>query len=401
MVTNPPDKPRPRKAPHCPLVSTVGFALWLGLLGPAGAAPPPQPADSAGALPAAVQDDPAALLDLARRYHQGQGVPRDLARAAGLYERAAQLGNPDAQFALGNLYLLGEGVPQDDDWAFTWYRAAAKQGHALAQKNVSEFYRAAGISPPADEQGAAPAALPPPAPPGAAPTAPATAAADDDVVPSTLPNAPVPVPDEVSLDEMNALELARSRGINVDGDLPPPRPVTPPDAAPPSVEAPAVPADPNLQDARAQLQSGKPLAALPTLEQQAAAGNAEAQWLLSQVLMSLKRTPYDQTNAWLWLQRAATGGWRDAQFALGQRYDRGEGVTADEAEAITWYRAAARQGHAAALERLRALYRNAGLPVPALDAPPPVPATQSPEPSASRHGSDLPCIPSDCSPRAA
>ena len=60
MATNPPDKPSPRKAPHCPLVSTVGLALWLGLLGPAGAAPPPQPADSGGALPAAVQDDPAA-----------------------------------------------------------------------------------------------------------------------------------------------------------------------------------------------------------------------------------------------------------------------------------------------------------------------------------------------------
>ena len=398
MVTNSTVKPSHRKGLHRPPGRVMGFALWLSLVGLPGAATLAQTADGAGQLPAAVQDDPAALLDLALRYHQGQGVPRDLARAAGLYERAAQLGNPDAQFALGNLYLLGEGVPQDDDWAFTWYRAAAKQGHALAQKNVSEFYRAAGISPPADEQGAVPGALPPPVPPGAAPAS--AAAADDDVVPSTLPNAPVPVPDEVSLDEMNALELARSRGINVDGELPPPRPSAPPDAAPPSVDSPAVPADPNLQDARAQLQSGKPLAALPMLEQQAAAGHPEAQWLLSQVLLSVKRTPYDQTNAWLWLQRAATGGWRDAQYALGQRYDRGEGVTADEAEAITWYRAAARQGHAAALERLRAIYRNAGLPVPALEPVPPAPSIQSPEPSASRSGSFLPCIPSACPPRA-
>lgn len=347
-------------------------------------------------IPAVAQDDPQALLELGRRYHQGQGVPKDLARAAGLYERAAQLGNPDAQYALGNLYLLGEGVPQDDDWAFTWYRAAARQGHALAQKNVSEFYRAAGVSPPADEQGATSGPLPPP-PAGA----PAQSSADDDVVPSSLPTAPVPVPDEVSPDEMKALELARSRGILVEGELPHALQPTVPEASnPPPTEASAAPADPNLEAARQQLQAGKPLAALPTLEQQAGAGNPEAQWLLSEVLSSLKRTPYDQTNAWLWLQRAAAGGWRDAQYALAQRYDRGEGVSADEAEAVTWYRAAARQGHPAALERLRAIYRDAGLPVPTLDASPPATAPPAADPSASGHGSYLPCRPSDCLPRA-
>lgn len=348
------------------------------------------------AVPEVAQDDPQALLDLARRYQQGQGVPKDLARAAGLYERAAQLGNPDAQFALGNMYLLGEGVPRDDDWAFTWYRAAARQGHALAQKNVSEFYRAAGVNPPADEQGAAAGPLPPPV----ATTA-GQAAPDDDVVPSRLPNAPVPVPDEVSPDEMNAIEMARSRGILLEGSPAPASSSADPEtpaAVPAETQTPAP--DPNLESARQQLQAGKPLAALPALEQQAGTGNPEAQWLLSQVLMSVKRTPYDQTNAWVWLQRAAAGGWRDAQYALGQRYDKGDGVAADEAEAVTWYRAAARQGHAAARERLHAIYRNAGLPVPALDDAPAVNAPPEPEPRASGNGSFLPCTPSDCTPRA-
>ena len=395
MATQPTDCTSRRRVAQRPSralrrLALCALAAALPLVGPVA-----QTAAPGEAIPDVARDDPQALLELARRYHQGQGVPKDLARAAGLYERAAQLGNPDAQYALGNLYLLGEGVPQDDDWAFTWYRAAARQGHALAQKNVSEFYRAAGVSPPADEQGAASGPLPPPAP-----GAPAQSSADDDVVPSTLPTAPVPVPDDVSPDEMQALELARSRGILLDGEPSQAvQPTVPQTLSPTPTEAPPVAADPNLEAARQQLQAGKPLDALPTLEQQAGAGNPEAQWLLSEVLSSLKRTPYDQTNAWLWLQRAAAGGWRDAQYALGQRYDRGEGVSADEAEAVTWYRAAARQGHPAALERLRAIYRDAGLPVPALDAAPPA-TPPAADPSASRHGSYLPCRPSDCLPRA-
>jgi TPR repeat protein len=340
------------------------------------------------------RDDPGALLELASRYQQGRGVPRDLPRAAGLYERAAKLGNAEAQYNLGNLYLLGEGLPQDDDWAFTWYRAAARQGHALAQKNVAEFYRAAGMQPPTDDTAGTPALLSPAQSAGTA--ANGKADDDDDVAPSNLPNAPVPVPAEVSADEMSAMELARSRGIQIDA--------APAPAYPPVIE-PAVPVgptasaampnerDPQLEPARLALAAGKAPSALPLLEGKAAEGNAEAQWLLAQVLYSMKRNAEDQNNALLWLQRAATAGWRDAQFALGQRYDRGEGVVADEAEAVTWYRAAARQGHAAALERLQAIYRNAGLPVPPLE-PVQVPAT----PSASLNGRDLPCTRIDCSP---
>ena len=85
---------------------------------------------------ASATEDPAALVALAMRYQRGQGVARDLAQAAALYERAAKLGNAEAQFNLGNMYLLGEGVPRDDDWAFTWFREAAHQGHPLAQTSI-------------------------------------------------------------------------------------------------------------------------------------------------------------------------------------------------------------------------------------------------------------------------
>jgi hypothetical protein len=353
-----------------------------------------QPAQAASAT-----EDPAALVALAMRYQRGQGVPRDLAEAAALYERAAKLGNAEAQFNLGNMYLLGEGVPRDDDWAFTWFREAAHQGHPLAQKNVDQFYKAAGVRPPVD--GAAPTM---PESTGESPGAPAAATMnnnDDDVVPSKLPNAPVPVPDEVSVDEMNALELARSRGIRLDA-APETTEAVAPIETPPPPEPPA-PNDPQLAQARAQLAAGKPLAALPLLQQQAEVGSAEAQWLLSQVLAGLKRTPADQTAAWQWLERAASAGWRDAQYAIGLRYDRGDGVTPDEAEAVTWYRAAARQGHAAALERLRAIYRNAGLPLPALDIPAPTSSLDptSGIPSVARQGSFKSCNQQDCTRPAA
>lgn len=382
------------------------LSVWLlaaVLLAPSVVANAATPdADASQATQAAsAAEDPAALVVLATRYQRGQGVPRDLAQAAALYERAAKLGNAEAQFNLGNLYLLGEGVPRDDDWAFTWFREAAQRGHPLAQKNVDQFYKAAGMRPPAE--GAAPTV---PEASGELPGAPAAAAAmnknDDDVVPSKLPNAPVPVPDEVSVDEMNALELARSRGIRLDAvpeATEPTAPIAPVEAA----LAPPAPDAPQLAQVRAQLAAGKPLAALPLLQQQAEAGSPEAQWLLSQVLTGLKRTPADQTAAWQWLERAASAGWRDAQYALGLRYDRGEGVTPDEAEAVTWYRAAARQGHAAAFERLRVIYRNAGLPVPALDIPPPSSALDptSAIPSVARQGSFKSCNQQDCTRPAA
>ena len=48
------------------------------------------------------------------------------------------------------------------------------------------------------------------------------------------------------------------------------------------------------------------------------------------------------------LARAAQQGDAGAQFLLGSRYDHGQGVTEDDAEAVRWYRLAAEQGHASA-----------------------------------------------------
>ena len=447
-------------------------------------APPAGPVSSEAAL--AGSEDAVALTELAARYQQGRGVKQDLPRAAQLYEQAAKLGNAEAQFNLGNLYLLGEGVPQDDDWAFTYYRAAARQGHVLAQKNINEFYRAAGVTPPPDEfpapsgAVATPPTLPPPTTgmTGAAPP-PSPPLGNDTLSDAAAAELSMQVPEQLSSDELNALQIARARGIEIDGpslaaadqagatlpdsglpagsaalpgpslpagavalpgaglpagsaalpgaglpagsaalpgtglpagaaalpaadspakrpmapivesspgqpvapieeSLPEPvvapivdgRPVlaaSPPPAAPP-VPAPAVASGASLAAAKAALAAGKPLVALPLLQTQAQREDPEAQWLLSNLLTTLHRTPKDGRDALLWLERAAGGGVREAQYALGLRYDQGDGVAADDAQAVTWYRAAARQGNTAALQRLRAIYREAGVPLPAIDA---------------------------------
>ena len=349
-----------RPSRHLPARALMlGFASLLLAVSPVGAAEPLPPATTGTAKAVldmealAAKDDPTALVALAAAYYKGQGVAKDAARAAALYQRAAELGVAEAQYNLGNLYLLGEGVARDDDWAFTWFRAAARQGHALARRNVDEFYRVAGLSPPSDlEEGSPTPAL------GAGQAAPDSEQAQE----HSAARHPQPVPEEPTLDELGALDALRSKGIPISmsgGDV-----TNAPAAGGPVPGAP--PAD--LPAVRELLAAGKPLAALPGLETHAKAGNPEAQWMLSGVLAALKRSDYDLTRSLQWLRKSAEGGWRDAQFALGGRYERGEGLEADEVEAVSWYRAAARQGHPEALERLRAIYRASGVEMPPLES---------------------------------
>ena len=58
--------------------------------------------------------------------------------------------------------------------------------------------------------------------------------------------------------------------------------------------------------------------------------------------------PKDIAQAVIWYRKAAEQGHAKAQFALGVRYGKGEGVPQDAAQAVTWYRKAAEQGNAKA-----------------------------------------------------
>jgi serine/threonine protein kinase len=78
--------------------------------------------------------DPSSLVSLGRNYaHAKHGLPRDYAKAARLYERAAELGSLDGHVQLGELLRDGKGVPQDHARANALFELAAEAGDAEAK----------------------------------------------------------------------------------------------------------------------------------------------------------------------------------------------------------------------------------------------------------------------------
>ena len=73
---------------------------------------------------------PARLGD---KYYWGEGMPRDRARAAECYRKAADHGDAIAKRKLGYMYLWGVGVPEDRALSVRWLRKAANDGDADAQ----------------------------------------------------------------------------------------------------------------------------------------------------------------------------------------------------------------------------------------------------------------------------
>lgn len=73
------------------------------------------------------------LLALAIQYENAEGVPRDYAKAAALYCKAARMGDADAQYALGWMYANGRGMPRNDAVAAQLFSLAADRGHHAAK----------------------------------------------------------------------------------------------------------------------------------------------------------------------------------------------------------------------------------------------------------------------------
>jgi TPR repeat protein len=82
--------------------------------------------------PLAEQGDPSAQFRLGLLYENGNGVPRDFAKARLWYEKAAVQGEAKAQFYLGIQSAFGEGGPLDLVQAHMWYSLAAGNGNAHA-----------------------------------------------------------------------------------------------------------------------------------------------------------------------------------------------------------------------------------------------------------------------------
>ncbi|GBR03253.1 tetratricopeptide repeat protein [Acetobacter oeni] len=76
---------------------------------------------------------------LGRCHHFGRGYPKDLARAAVHYGRAAALGDEWGRYNLGILTLRGLGMPADRARAFALFSVAAANGHAKSMNILARF----------------------------------------------------------------------------------------------------------------------------------------------------------------------------------------------------------------------------------------------------------------------
>jgi TPR repeat protein len=69
----------------------------------------------------------------------GDGVPKDFAKAAEWYRRAAERGDRDAQNNLGVFFIQGTGVEKDLAEAYKWFSLAADGGSRGAAKNREQL----------------------------------------------------------------------------------------------------------------------------------------------------------------------------------------------------------------------------------------------------------------------
>lgn len=84
--------------------------------------------------------DVAAQVQLGEVLHEGRGIARDAAAAAGWFGKAATQGSPQGKAALALLYLNGSGVEADPAQAAKLMREAAEQGFAPASYNLGLMY---------------------------------------------------------------------------------------------------------------------------------------------------------------------------------------------------------------------------------------------------------------------
>lgn len=89
----------------------------------------------------------ASLREQAIAYEHGEGVARDMPRAAALYCTSARLGDMQAQYNLGWMYANGRGVARNDATAAFFFQAAAEQGLAVAARMLRVVGGATGEVP--------------------------------------------------------------------------------------------------------------------------------------------------------------------------------------------------------------------------------------------------------------
>ena len=227
-----------------------------------------------------------AQLALGNRYRQGTEVEKDEQEAFRWYWQAAGQGNVDAQFWLGYAYDYGRGVEQDYKEAVIWYRKAAEQGEDTAQNNLGcLYYYGQGVAQDYQE---------------ALKWFQEAAQHGNDIAQSWLGS-------------------LYDNGQGVERDY---------------------------QEAMKWYQKA------------AAQGNAIAQNSIGDLYYYGNGVKQDYEEAMKWYRKAAAQGNAAAQNNIGVLYYNGQGVTVDYQEAMKWYRKAAAQGNASAQNWIGYLYYN-------------------------------------------
>ncbi|MBO5142991.1 MAG: sel1 repeat family protein [Clostridia bacterium] len=72
-------------------------------------------------------------------YHNGRGVEKDEKEAINWYKKAAEQGNVTAQCNLGWCYKYGQGVSKNEEEAIKWYIKAAEQGDKKADEQLVDI----------------------------------------------------------------------------------------------------------------------------------------------------------------------------------------------------------------------------------------------------------------------
>jgi TPR repeat protein len=93
--------------------------------------------------------DPVAAYEEAVKLYESEDTARDYAKAAGLFQQAAEVGHPGAQCYLAILYAKGQGVPKDLALALKWYQEAASNGSNRAAMALGDLF-SDGIERPED-----------------------------------------------------------------------------------------------------------------------------------------------------------------------------------------------------------------------------------------------------------
>lgn len=88
---------------------------------------------------AAAQGDEVAMRLVAFGHYRGRGFPQDRAEAARIWAEAANLGDDYSAYNMGIIIRDGDGVQQDDELAILWFERALELGHPDAAERLAEM----------------------------------------------------------------------------------------------------------------------------------------------------------------------------------------------------------------------------------------------------------------------